>query len=119
MSQETKKPSLGISALIALFLVAILLAQVIITGSPNIRMTLIFATAFAGLLLMVSGTSWKVIEEGILHGCAIAAIMILIGMLIPGRMFLPAYKKLGLQLRVASRTCEDSATVTSPLVPWI
>ena len=41
-----------------------------------------------------------------------------VAILIPGRMFLPAYKKLGISLRVASRTCEDSATVTSPLVPW-
>ena len=41
-----------------------------------------------------------------------------VAILIPGRMFLPAYKKLGLQLRVASRTCEDAATVTSPLVLW-
>jgi NhaC family Na+:H+ antiporter len=38
--------------------------------------------------------------------------------LIPGRMFLPAYKKLGIKSTVCSRTCEDSGTVTSPLVPW-
>ncbi|MFT5873659.1 MAG: NhaC family Na+:H+ antiporter [Clostridium sp.] len=38
--------------------------------------------------------------------------------LIPGRMFLPAYKKLGIKNMVCSRTCEDSGTVTSPLVPW-
>ncbi|WP_312091287.1 Na+/H+ antiporter NhaC family protein, partial [Aminipila sp.] len=36
----------------------------------------------------------------------------------PGRMYLPAYKKLGIRMDVASRTCEDSGTVTSPLVPW-
>ncbi len=33
-------------------------------------------------------------------------------------MFLPAYRKLGIRTDVASRTCEDSGTVTSPLVPW-
>ena len=38
--------------------------------------------------------------------------------LIPGRMFLPAYKKLKIKNMVCSRTCEDSGTVTSPLVPW-
>lgn len=38
--------------------------------------------------------------------------------LIPGRMFLPAYKKLGIKNMVCSRTCEDAGTVTSPLVPW-
>lgn len=41
-----------------------------------------------------------------------------VAILIPGRMFLPAYKKLGIAPYVASRTCEDSGTVTSPLVPW-
>lgn len=85
--QEAKKPSFGISLLIILFLAAILVIQIIVMGSPNIRMTLIAATAFAGLLLMLTGTKWKTIEEGILHGCSIAAmpnvIMILIGMLIP------------------------------------
>ena len=38
--------------------------------------------------------------------------------IIPGRMLVPAYKKLKLLPQVCSRTCEDSATVTSPLVPW-
>ncbi|HCU07523.1 MAG TPA: Na+/H+ antiporter NhaC, partial [Clostridiales bacterium] len=41
-----------------------------------------------------------------------------VAIMIPGRMYLPAYKKLGIKTSVASRTCEDSATVTSPLVPW-
>ncbi|WZL71849.1 Na+/H+ antiporter NhaC [Clostridiaceae bacterium 35-E11] len=39
-------------------------------------------------------------------------------LIIPGRMLVPAYKKLKLLPQVCSRTCEDSATVTSPLVPW-
>jgi Na+:H+ antiporter, NhaC family len=38
--------------------------------------------------------------------------------IIPGRMFRPAYKKIGLLPQVLSRTCEDSGTVFSPLVPW-
>lgn len=38
--------------------------------------------------------------------------------IIPGRMLIPAYKKLRLLPMICSRTCEDSATVTSPLVPW-
>lgn len=41
-----------------------------------------------------------------------------VAIIIPGRMYLPAYKKLKIRSDVASRTCEDSATVTSPLVPW-
>ncbi len=38
--------------------------------------------------------------------------------IIPGRMYRPAYKKLGLLPQVLSRTSEDSGTVFSPLVPW-
>jgi NhaC family Na+:H+ antiporter len=41
-----------------------------------------------------------------------------VAIIIPGRMFLPAYKKIGVRTDVASRTCEDAGTVTSPLVPW-
>ena len=41
-----------------------------------------------------------------------------VAILIPGRMYLPAYDKLKVKRMVASRTCEDAATVTSPLVPW-
>ncbi|MCG8483596.1 MAG: Na+/H+ antiporter NhaC [Clostridia bacterium] len=38
--------------------------------------------------------------------------------IIPGRMLVPAYKKQKILPQVCSRVCEDSATVTSPLVPW-
>lgn len=41
-----------------------------------------------------------------------------IAIIIPTRMLAPAYKKLNLQTKVLSRTAEDSATVTSPLIPW-
>jgi NhaC family Na+:H+ antiporter len=41
-----------------------------------------------------------------------------VAILIPGRMYLSSYDKLGVKRYVASRTCEDSGTVTSPLVPW-
>ncbi|MBN2827880.1 MAG: Na+/H+ antiporter NhaC, partial [Tissierellales bacterium] len=38
--------------------------------------------------------------------------------IIPGRMLVPAYKEQRLLPQVCSRVCEDTATVTSPLVPW-
>lgn len=41
-----------------------------------------------------------------------------ISILLPGRMYLSAYKKRGLQPKVLSRTIEDAGTMTSPLVPW-
>lgn len=41
-----------------------------------------------------------------------------LSIVIPGRMFANTYKKYGLDPKNLSRTLEDSATVTSPLVPW-
>lgn len=41
-----------------------------------------------------------------------------LSILIPGRMYLTAYKKRGLHAKNLSRTIEDAGTMTSPLVPW-
>ena len=41
-----------------------------------------------------------------------------IAVVVPGKMFLSAYLKRGLEGRLLSRTLEDSATVTSVLIPW-
>jgi len=41
-----------------------------------------------------------------------------IAIIIPGRMLYPVYKEKKLLPQVCSRVCEDSATVTSPLIPW-
>lgn len=38
--------------------------------------------------------------------------------IIPGRMLVPEYKEKKILPQVASRVCEDSGTVTSPLIPW-
>lgn len=87
MESTSKKPSFIISLLIVAFLFVIIIAQVIVAGSPDIHMTLVFSIAFAVLLLMSTGTKWSAVEEGILHGCKIATvpmlILMFIGMLIP------------------------------------
>lgn len=41
-----------------------------------------------------------------------------LAIVVPGRMFANSYKKYGLDPKNLSRTLEDAATVTSPLVPW-
>ena len=41
-----------------------------------------------------------------------------LAIVVPGRMFANSYKKYGLAPKNLSRTLEDTATVTSPLVPW-
>jgi NhaC family Na+:H+ antiporter len=82
MESTTKKPSFIISLLIVAFLFAIIIAQVLVAGSPDIHMTLVFSIAFAVLLLMMTGTKWSSIEDGIMHGCKIATVPMLILMFI-------------------------------------
>jgi len=41
-----------------------------------------------------------------------------LSIIIPGRMFKPAYEKIGLEPKNLSRALEDGGTLTSPLVPW-
>lgn len=86
-SVGTKQPSFGIAILNVIFLFALLVIQVLQVGSPDIHMSLIFAISFATLTLMLTGIKWKRIEEGVVHGCKIATIPMLIlmfiGMLIP------------------------------------
>ena len=41
-----------------------------------------------------------------------------LAIVVPGRMFSKSYKKYNLDPKNLSRTLEDSATVTSVLVPW-
>lgn len=85
--KEYVKPSFGVALIIVLFLFALLIIQVIQLGGPDIHLTLIFAISFATLVLMLKGMKWKKIEEGVIHGCKIATIPMLIlmfiGMLIP------------------------------------
>ncbi len=87
LKKDKSQPSFGIALLIVIFLFAVLIIQIIQLGSPDIHMTLIFAISFATLLLMVTGTKWAKVEEGVIHGCKIATIPMLIlmfiGMLIP------------------------------------
>ncbi len=85
--KEYVKPSFGIALLIVIFLFALLIIQVVQLGGPDIHMTLLFSMSFATLVLMLKGMKWKRIEEGIIHGCKIATIPMLIlmfiGVLIP------------------------------------
>jgi len=41
-----------------------------------------------------------------------------IAIVLPGRMYRAEFKRRGLDARNLSRTLEDSATMTSPLIPW-
>ncbi len=87
MDKDFKKPSFAVSFASVAFLFVIIIAQLIAVGSPDIHLTLVFTIALTTAMLMSSGTKWAVIEAGVMHGCEIATIPMLIlmfiGMLIP------------------------------------
>jgi len=87
MENNYKKPSLGVAVTSVLFLFIVLAAQVIVAGAPDIHITLVFAITYTTIALLLTGTPWKAVEEGIMHGCKIATIpmmiLMFIGMLIP------------------------------------
>ncbi|MDR2089141.1 MAG: Na+/H+ antiporter NhaC [Clostridiales Family XIII bacterium] len=77
-----KAPSLALSIVIVLFFAICFVVQLVQTGSPDVHMTMIIAAAFAVVLLVIQGTTLAKIEEGIIHGCKIATISMMILMFI-------------------------------------
>ncbi|MEW5819271.1 MAG: Na+/H+ antiporter NhaC [Cyanobacteriota bacterium] len=66
-------------------------------------------------------TSAKTLIPTTLIASWIAAMLLAslyMAIIIPGRMFLPVYKKLKLENINLSRTLEDGGTMISPLLPW-
>lgn len=61
---------------------------------------------------LITATVVACIATNILAGDQYIAIVL------PGRLFKPAYEEAGLAPRMLSRTLEDAGTLTSPLVPW-
>lgn len=85
---NVKEPSLWLCLSIVLFLIVSFLLQLIIKGEPDVHMTLFFASVFASAMLIIfNKTKFNLIEEGIIHGCKIATIsmmiLMFIGVMIP------------------------------------
>lgn len=85
---NVKQPSLWLCLSIVLFLIVSFLLQLIIKGEPDVHMTLFFASVFASAMLIIfNKTKFSLIEEGIIHGCKIATIsmmiLMFIGVMIP------------------------------------
>ena len=85
---NVKQPSLWLCLSIVLFLIISFLLQLIVKGEPDVHMTLFFASVFASAMLIIfNKTKFDLIEEGIIHGCKIATIsmmiLMFIGVMIP------------------------------------
>ncbi|MEP1740440.1 MAG: Na+/H+ antiporter NhaC family protein [Kangiellaceae bacterium] len=71
------------------------------------------------ILSMVKGTGSLV--ASVIGTCVTTNIIAAdqyIAIVLPGRMFKAEFKRRGLDAKNLSRTLEDSATMTSPLIPW-
>ncbi len=83
-----QEPPLWVSIVIVLFLVGCFVWQLVTVGSPDVHMTLAFASVFAVIMLIIfNKTPFSLVEEGIIHGCKIATvsmmILMFIGVMIP------------------------------------
>ena len=86
--ENFSNPPLWLCLSAVLFLVICFLVQLIVNGEPDVHMTLVFASVFVTVLLIVfNRTKFELIEEGIIHGCKIATIsmmiLMFIGLMIP------------------------------------
>jgi NhaC family Na+:H+ antiporter len=69
-----------------------------------------------GLVASLRGLALTHVLASIIVNLATASQFM--ALIIPTRMLVPVYRRMGLLPQVCSRIAEDSATVTSPLVPW-
>lgn len=76
-------------------------------------------TLAGGLLRLARGTA-SLISVTVLTalGINVVAADQYISIVVPGRMYAGAYRRLGLHPKNLSRALEDGGTLTSPLVPW-
>jgi len=61
---------------------------------------------------LIAATSASSVAVAVMTGSSFLTL------LIPGELFAPAFKKMGLAAKNLSRTLEDSGTVIVPIVPW-
>jgi NhaC family Na+:H+ antiporter len=74
----------------------------------------------AGAVLGVARTSRSLVVATVLTSIAMNVLAAdqYIALVVPGRMYAPAYRQAGLHAKHLSRALEDGGTITSALVPW-
>ncbi|MGD2120739.1 MAG: Na+/H+ antiporter NhaC [Gemmatimonadota bacterium] len=61
---------------------------------------------------LIAATSLSSVAVAVMTGSSFLTL------LIPGELFSPAFKRMGIAAKTLSRTLEDSGTVIVPIVPW-
>ncbi len=80
---QVKKPSVGGALFVIIFLMVAMSVQVFIFKSNwTTQITLILVTAVAAVVAMRSGFTWDEVQDGILYGCQIAMLPMLILMMV-------------------------------------
>ncbi len=71
-------------------------------------------------LTKVADTTGRIVASTVAGTLAVALMTgsSFLSILIPGELFAPVYRRMGLAAKNLSRTTEDSGTVVVPLVPW-
>ena len=85
MAEQDSKPQIRFSAALSvmLFLMAAISTQVfILDSSSTTQITLLIVVAFAAMVALLSGFRWDDIQKGILYGCHLAMLPMLILMLV-------------------------------------
>lgn len=97
---------------VSLILCAVSFGGIMEAGGFLARITSAILSLVRGAGSLILATILTAIGVNVLAGDQYIAIVL------PGRMYKASYTKLGLDPRNLSRALEDSATLTSPLVPW-
>ena len=97
---------------VALVIAALAFGGAMERGGLLQRLAAAILSLVRGVGSLVAATLLSCIGMNVLAGEQYMSIVI------PGRMYQPAYKKRGLHPKNLSRALEDAGTLTSPLVPW-
>ena len=119
---EVKITVLG-AVSVMLFLIAAVTTQVFVyDNSGAIHITLIFVIIFASSVAIYSGHSWKEVQAGILHGCHLAMlpmlILMMVGVLISSWIAagtIPAFIYYGIMLLSPEYFLFSACSVSEPL----
>jgi len=123
----------GYTATTGMPLVDTLLTKGGMLNMMDVTLIALCAFAFAGItqkagmldvllehMMRFANTTGKLIAATAASSAAVAVMTgsSFLTLLIPGELFAPAYRKMGLAAKNLSRTVEDSGTVIVPIVPW-
>jgi len=105
----------GMSAMSAVVLLVLLAAAL----GGALEVVGILDRLVKGLLDRIRSTGSLIVA--VLASCYTVILLTgnqMLAIILPGQMFLPAFRRRGIEGRVLTRTLEDAGTISAPMVPW-